>query len=148
MISRFTALRDKYEHVMAQQQGYQQDLETANSKIKKLQEEIDLLLESLMPTTPPAPSATLDRPERDNYHNRPHGMDIDSEPPRESVPIPIQLVPRDHTIHHDNPRSRPQPNGKPNGSTVNGTRPYSVEPESDHNPSYLSREGNGRIPIS
>ncbi|KAF5386403.1 hypothetical protein D9757_006652 [Collybiopsis confluens] len=146
---KFTTLRDRYEHVMAKQQTYHHDLESANVKMKKLQEEIDLLLEALMPNTPPAPSATLDQPERDMYHHRIHGngngMDINSEPTNAGH-IPIHLAPRNHTV---DPRSKHSLNGKTNGSLVNGTRPYPVESEIElNNHIYHSRESNGRIPIS
>lgn len=113
--------------------------------MKKMQEEIEcfaifnpyadshlllssLLLEALMPTTPPAPSTSLDRSEPGMYYNRTHGMDVEMEVQRElPVLLPTPLAPILPT-HHENSRSRlPQTNGKTNGSTTNGAHPYSVE---------------------
>ncbi|KAE9405408.1 hypothetical protein BT96DRAFT_934899 [Gymnopus androsaceus JB14] len=147
---KFTALRDKYEHVVALQQTYHRDLDTANAKMKKMQEEIDLLLEALMPTTPPPPSVYMERSaEREVYYDRAHGMEVDMDSQRDQVSIPMQLVPRDQSTQHDNSRSRhPQTNGKTNGNTANRSRRYSMEPEQELNPNYLPREGGGRIPIS
>ncbi|KAF9068402.1 hypothetical protein BDP27DRAFT_1364126 [Rhodocollybia butyracea] len=139
---RFTVLRDKYEQVVAQQQNYHRDLDTANTKMKKMQEEIDLLLEALMPTTPPAPSTS----EPGVYYNRAHAMDVELE--RDHVPLTTPLPPM-LSMHHENTRSRiPQANGKTNGNITNGTHPYSVESEQDRNPHYMPRGSNGRIPIS
>ncbi|KAJ4474932.1 hypothetical protein J3R30DRAFT_625190 [Lentinula aciculospora] len=148
MDPRFTALRSKYEHVITQQQNYHRDLEAANAKTKKMQEEIDLLLEALMTTTPPAPSIVyLDIPtERNMHYSRPHGMEHILETSREKLNY---FVPRDHPTDHENSRStHTQANGETNGNPTNGVRRHSVEPESELNPNYMSRESNGRIPNS
>ncbi|KAJ3983260.1 hypothetical protein F5890DRAFT_1524173 [Lentinula detonsa] len=149
---RFTVLRDKYEHVIMEQQNHRRDLESANAKIKKMQEEIDLLLEALMPTTPPAPSTVyLDSrsSEQDISYSRSQGMQDDLEEERDRANY---LVSRDHPMNHGNLRStQSQANGRINGNLTNGTRHHSVEvqePESALNPNYLPRESHGRIPIS
>ncbi|KAF8825555.1 hypothetical protein HHX47_DHR6000042 [Lentinula edodes] len=124
-----------------QQQNYHRDLENANAKMKKMQEEIDLLLEALMPTTPPAPSTSyFDRPTE--HHGRLH--DMNSETQMES---PSQVVPREHPAIRDNLRpTRPQANGNTNGNMTNGAQRYSAEPELEPTTLY-PRESNGRIPI-
>ncbi|KAJ3743718.1 hypothetical protein DFH05DRAFT_1243395 [Lentinula detonsa] len=133
MDSRFTVLRDKYEHVIMEQQNHRRDLESANAKIKKMQEEIDLLLEALMPTTPPAPSTVY----------------LDSRSSEQDISYSRS---QDHPMNHGNLRStQSQANGRINGNLTNGTRHHSVEvqePESALNPNYLPRESHGRIPIS
>ncbi|KAJ3881602.1 hypothetical protein F5051DRAFT_396878 [Lentinula edodes] len=139
---KFTALRDKYEHIIMQQQNYHRDLENANAKMKKMQEEIDLLLEALMPTTPPAPSTSyIDRPTEN--HGRLHDMNSDTQ-----MESPSQVASREHPAIRDNLRStRPQANGKTNGNMTNGAQRYSAEPELEPTTLYLPRESNGRIPI-
>ncbi|KAJ3851883.1 hypothetical protein EV368DRAFT_65392 [Lentinula lateritia] len=139
---KFTALRDKYEHIIMQQQNYHRDLENANAKMKKMQEEIDLLLEALMPTTPPAPSTSyFDRPTEN--HGRLH--DMNSETQTESL---SQVASREPAAIRDNLRStRPQANGKTNGNITNGAQRYSAESELEPTSLYLPRESIGRIPI-
>ncbi|KAF7370954.1 hypothetical protein MSAN_00729400 [Mycena sanguinolenta] len=44
---KFQALREKYDRVILKQQEYQQDLDLATAKIKKLQAENDLLLDAM-----------------------------------------------------------------------------------------------------
>ncbi|KAK7445099.1 hypothetical protein VKT23_014962 [Stygiomarasmius scandens] len=45
---RLQSMREKYEEAMKTQHRYQQDLDVANSKMKKLQEEVNLLLEAML----------------------------------------------------------------------------------------------------
>lgn len=84
-----------------------------------------LLLEALMPTTPP-PSVFERSTEREIYYSRAHGMDVDSDPQRDQASMSIHHL--NQPMHHDNSRSRhPQANGKTNGNTSNRPRRYSME---------------------
>ncbi|KAJ3717820.1 hypothetical protein C8R42DRAFT_676668 [Lentinula raphanica] len=147
---KFTTLRDKYEQVIMEQQNHRRDLETANIKMKKMQEEIDLLLEALMPTTPPAPSIVYingRNTERDVPHSRSRGMEDDMEVVERGRAN--ELDPRERPMYHESSRAtRPQTNGRVNGNMTNGARHRSVEPNPESNSNYLPRESNGRIPIS
>ncbi|EJD48145.1 hypothetical protein AURDEDRAFT_113028 [Auricularia subglabra TFB-10046 SS5] len=67
--SRSTSYKDKYDYIRAKydnaihrNQEYRQDFEIAHSKQARLQEEIDLLLDSMMDRRPPPPFAQAQPP--------------------------------------------------------------------------------------
>ncbi|KAF8840386.1 hypothetical protein BDN67DRAFT_968574 [Paxillus ammoniavirescens] len=53
---KFQALRERFDQVSALHEGYERDLELANTRIRKIQAENDLLLDAISITVPATPS--------------------------------------------------------------------------------------------
>jgi hypothetical protein len=127
---KFQALREKYDQVNTKHDEYQQDLDAANKRIKRLQAENDLLLDAMNLAVPQPTQAQYIIPQQ----HEPHG----ATPPL-----------------HSNFRSNASPhvppsytNGIGNGvGNINGNgvpRHRSLERDGTHT-EYASHETNGSL---
>ncbi|KAK7031495.1 hypothetical protein R3P38DRAFT_817668 [Favolaschia claudopus] len=146
---KFQALREKYERVTAKKEEYNQDLELAAAKIKKLQAENDLLLDAmnLAASHQPAMFGSMRPPDM------PPGapMDIDGYPPANNGPLdrppPRHINGTGSSNGTRSGSSNSVPNSHTNGA-AHSHPPDSRPPHRSRQPSieFLPHDMNGRAP--
>ncbi|KAF5362160.1 hypothetical protein D9756_002156 [Leucocoprinus leucothites] len=99
MEKRYQSMRERFEKVNTAREAYLRDLELANAKIQKIQEENDLLLDAMLANPPPS----LKSSQRDSHNTKSYQSPL---PPHPVVPSQT-YPPMDRTTYQPAPAPPP-----------------------------------------
>ncbi|KAI0315050.1 hypothetical protein OF83DRAFT_388941 [Amylostereum chailletii] len=141
---RFQNLRDQYEQVVARREESQRDWALAVAKERKMQAEIDLLLDALAPMFPDEHDPYYSTMPPTGYGYPTHAYPAAPPPPNAyAEPYPPQPDPYAHPHHSHRSHAQPEPYPPP-GHAHASFLPSYPSPYTEHPPPAPYVNGHGR----